>query len=195
MTGWVTSDPHSESITGRLIGAWFAYDFLPSGRSIFIHVEASSAWDARQAILRTRFAGPAGIAEVVAWRAGLHAAAASIPRLASFRLLVDLRGYEVAAMDPAVHKVHREVIPLFLSCHHFRSGFIDFFGVKGDIDRRHGDIRCLAVAHVHHEGPKMDLYRKTLSRQDENFFSSLSEAEAWITAQSGQFQPLEKNPI
>jgi hypothetical protein len=130
---------------------------------------------------------------VVSWRAGLYAAAASIPRLASFKLLVDLRGYEVATMDPAVHKVQREVIPNFLSSYHFRTGFIEFFGVKGEVVRNHEDIHCLAVAHIHHEGPKLDLYRKTLSREEESFFSSLPEAEAWISAMPVQLRPLEKH--
>ena len=154
---------------------------------------ASSAWDARQAILRTRFAGPSGIAEVVAWRAGLYAAAAAIPRLAAFKLLADLRGYEAAEMDPPVHKVQREVIPLFLSTYHFRTGFIDFFGVKGDIVRYREEAHCVGVAHVHHDGPKMDLYRQTLGREDESFFSALPEAEAWISGLPIQAKPLERN--
>jgi hypothetical protein len=172
----------------------FAAFFRLQGRAIVIRVMASSAWDARQAILRTRFPGPAGIAEVVAWRAGLYAAAASIPRLSSFKLLVDLRGYEVSVMEPSVHKVQREIVPIFLATYHFRTGFIDFFGVKGDTVRYREEAHCRGVAHVHHDAPKMELYRQTLGRDDESFFSSLPEAEAWIASVPLEPKPLEKHP-
>lgn len=96
-------------------------------------------------------------------------------------MLVDIRGYSVSDMDPTVHKVQREVIPLFLASHHFRTGFIDFFGVKGEIAASRDNATCLAVAHVHHDCPKMELYRQTLGREEEGFFCQLPEAEAWLS--------------
>lgn len=156
-----------------------------------ITVQPGTSWDPGRHILRTRFSGPAGIAQVVSWRAGLYAAAASIPRGAAFKLIVDARGYSVADIDPSVHKVQREVIPLFLATYHFRTGFIDFFGVKGEVVAAKEDARCMAVAHVHHECPKMELYRQTLGRADENFFCLIQEAESWITPIPLQVRPLE----
>ena len=135
---------------------------------------------AKTSILRTRFSSPAGIADVVSWRAGLSAAAAIMPRGASFKLLVDIRGYDVAKTNPTVHKVQREVVPIFLVAHSFRTGFIEFFGVKEDFVSSRKDAFCQAVAHLHHEEAKMNLYRQTLGRKVENFFSDLPEAETWL---------------
>lgn len=151
---------------------------------------AASAWDARQGVLRTRFCGVVGIGEVVAWRAGLYTAAAGIPRDTPFKMLVDIRGYSVTDMDPTVHKVQREVIPLFLAGHHFRTGFIDFFGVKGEITASRDNATCLAVAHVHHDCPKMELYRQTLGREEEAFFCQLPEAESWLSGFARNGRPL-----
>lgn len=158
-----------------------------------IIIPATTTWDPRSSILRTRFSGPAGIADVVSWRAGLYAAAALIRRGTSFKLLVDIRGYDVAAIDPSVHRVQREVIPIFLASHHFRTGFIDFFGVKGEISPSKEDALCTAVAHLHHEETKMNLYRQTLGRNVENFFSDLPEAEAWLVDMPWRMdEPLER---
>jgi hypothetical protein len=164
---------------------------VPEGSTIT--VQPGSTWDPTRSILRTRFSGPAGIAQVVSWRAGLYAAAAAIPARTVFKLLVDLRGYQVGSMDPSVHKVQRDVIPLFLATYHFRTGFIDFFGVKGEVIPIKEDARCIAVAHVHHEGPKVELYRQTLGRENETFFSQIQEAEAWISATPLGLRPAESS--
>lgn len=148
-------------------------------------------WNPGTGVLRTRFFGPAGIAQVVAWRAGLYAAAAGIPGDKAFKLLVDTRGYDPAEIEPAVHKVQREVIPLFLATHHFRTGFIEFFGVKGTVIASRKDAPCLAVAHVHHDGPKMDLYRQAMGRLEEDFFCLNQEAEAWLAGISLETRSLE----
>lgn len=162
-------------------------------REVLIIVPATTTWDPRSFILRTRFSSPAGIADVVSWRAGLYAAAAVIRRGSSFKLLVDIRGYDVASTDPSVHKVQREVVPIFLAAHHFRTGFIDFFGVKGDVSPSKEDAICVAVAHLHHEEPKMNLYRQALGREVENFFSDLPEAESWLSDFPWrQDEPLER---
>jgi hypothetical protein len=160
-----------------------------------ITVQPGSLWDPARNILRTRFTGPAGIAQVVSWRAGLYAAAAAIPRHGAFKLLVDIRGYQVAQTDPAVHKVQREVIPLFLATYHFRTGFIEFFGVKGEVVPVKEDARCMAVAHVHHESGKMELYRQTLGRENEGFFSQIQEAETWIASMPLSFRSLERTSL
>jgi hypothetical protein len=162
-------------------------------REVQILVPATTTWDSRSSILRTRFTSPAGIADVVSWRAGLYAAAAVIRRGTSFKLLVDIRGYDVAATDPSVHKVQRDVIPIFLAAHHFRTGFIDFFGVKGDLSPSKEDAVCVAVAHLHHEESKMHLYRQTLGRDVESFFSDLHDAENWLMDMPWrQDEPLER---
>ena len=145
-----------------------------------IIAHSASAWDSRSGILRTRLTGPTGPAEVVAWRASLYIAAARLPRGTHFKLLVDIRGYNVADVEPPVHQVQREVIPIFLANYHYRTGFLDFFGVKWDFGATKEDAYCVAVAHVHNECGKMDLYRQTLGREDEGFSCRLDEAEAWI---------------
>lgn len=153
---------------------------LPEG--LPITVQPGTSWDPSRSILRTRFSGPCGIAQVVTWRAGLYAAAALIPARSAFKLLVDIRGYQVGDIDPSVHKVQREVIPLFLATYHFRTTFIDYFGVKGEVVPIKEDARCTAVAHVHHDESKMGLYRQTLGRELEAFFHQIQDAEAWIQA-------------
>jgi hypothetical protein len=130
-------------------------------------------------LLRTRLSGLLRADDVDAWRDGLNRTAAAIPT--PFRMLVDIRGYEVAEQDPSVHRTQREVVPLFLAAHGFRPAFFDLFEAEPP-PPTDGAARCLAVAHVHHDAAKMAGYTERLGRAAERFFTDPGEAEAWLHA-------------
>ncbi len=119
-------------------------------------------------------------AEVAAWRDALYGAAAAVPPGVTFRTLADIRGYEVAEQERAVHAAMREVLPAFLAAHGFAVGF---WGLYGATPPPAGPgARCRAVAHVHHDRDKMDRYNELLATDVERFFDDRAAAAAWLAA-------------
>lgn len=131
-------------------------------------------------VLRTRLSGVLSAAEVGAWAADLEQAGRAIAFAHPFRMIVDIRGYEVAEQDPGVHRLQRLVIPTFLARHGFEVGYFRLFEVENSIAAEAGLARCIAVAHVHHDAGKMALYNERLATPAEAFFTDPEEAEAWI---------------
>lgn len=142
----------------------------------------SNEWSAEARLLTTRISGPVSLADVEAWIEGLRAAEDCIPPGEPFRMLIDLRGYEVADVDPEVHKVQREIIPRFLARHGFRAAYLSLFEESEELAIETDGPICAAAAHVHHDCNKMTLYDGRLGRANERFFCDLSEAEEWLAA-------------
>ncbi len=140
-----------------------------------------SRWNGGEHVLSTRIAGRVTLAEVEAWRDGLLAAAEEAADN-DFRMLIDICGYEVADVAPEVHKVQREVIPLFLLEHGHRTRLLELFpdAVVPEVPRRGGAI--VAVAHIHHDEGKMALYDQKLGAPDERFFTERASAVAWLAS-------------
>ncbi len=137
-------------------------------------------YDPATATLHSRVSGVLPSADVTAWRDALYRTAAAIPRRAAFRVLADIRGYEVAEQERAVHAVMREVLPVFLAEHGFVVGFWRLYeavppaAIPG--------ARCRAVAHVHHDRDKMDRYNELLGSDAERFFDDGTAAREWLDA-------------
>lgn len=140
-------------------------------------------WEEATGILLSRLSGSVGAEEVRRWQAMLAAELARIPDGGRFKLLSNLHSYEPASLD--AHKEFRNVIPETLMQYGFRPAFLDLFGVKDvEIRATHGVI-CTALAHVHHDAEKMNGYRQDLGRQNEQFFTEVARAEAWLREQAG----------
>ncbi len=137
-------------------------------------------WSPAEGILRTRLSGVLTPEQVQRWREEIDRAGESIPAGREFGMLVDIRGYEVSEQDPAVHRVQREIVPTFLARHGFEVGFFRLFEVENTIARDPTRARCVAVAHVHHDRAKMELYTEKLGTEREGFFPGPGEAEAWL---------------
>ena len=138
----------------------------------------STDWHPDDTLLVTRITGTLSLGDVQAWQYDLDQHAARLP--ATFKLLVDLRGYEVSDQAPEVHRLQREVIPLFLARHGVIVGFFDLFGTTPSDLPATRQARCIAVAHVHHDAAKMALYNERLGRPEERFFTDPAEARAWL---------------
>lgn len=139
---------------------------------------AETHWEVDHALLVTRLQGTVQMSEVQQWAAALQRALAHLADNTSFKLLVDLHGYEPQQMS--AHKAMRTVIPMTLARYGFRTALLDLFeGADLPLELTRG-IRCTAVAHVHHETEKMTAYDHRLGRSNEHFFTAYQQAEAWL---------------
>jgi hypothetical protein len=140
----------------------------------------TSHWNSDEATLVTRLSGPIDLDGILNWKSGLYEAAEKIPADSRFKMLIDIRGYEVADIDREAHKVQREVIPIFLAEHDFRAGYLDLFPEVPDIDVAKRGPVCITVAHVHHDCSKMENYNSRFGRENEQFFCDVEAAEQWL---------------
>ena len=137
-------------------------------------------WDAADGVLISRLSGTVSVADVGRWKAELRATLAAVPDGGSFRLLSDMSGYAPAGLE--AHKVMRVVIPLLLAAHGFRTGLVDMAGGEEPAVTTTRGIRCVAVAHVHHDAGKMALYQERVGGATERFFTDPGAALAWVRA-------------
>ncbi len=138
-----------------------------------------SKWDPATGILRTDLTGPVTTDDVAAWREGLHREVASIPDGTSFRLLLNLVGFEPATID--AHKAMRTVVPEILARHGLRPAFIDLFDERpAMVITTSRGVRCIAFANVHHDEAKMTDYEQRIGKPNQKFFTDVSAAEAWL---------------
>lgn len=140
--------------------------------------EYGAHWDSATGLLLVRMTGVPDERDVVRWEAAVQEALAGIPADTRIRVLVDLRGYEVADVPWAVHRRQREVVPRFLLKLGHRAGYLTILDAPPAPDPSPG--RVVAVAHVHHDRDKMDLYQMALSRRNERYFTAPAEALEWM---------------
>ncbi len=130
-------------------------------------------------LIVTRLASPVTIDEIRAWKASLDEEVARVPDGGAFRLLVDLRDYESGANREA-HQEMRAVIPTLLARHGLRTALLDLFPeATVEIGSERGVV-CTAVAYVHHNVEKMEMFNEQLTREREQFFTEREAAETWI---------------
>lgn len=139
---------------------------------------ADSSWDAERCLLVTRLQGMTSLEDVRRWKDSLSRALGRIAEGGTFRLLVDLFGYEYAILT--VHKEMRSIVPLMLAAHGFRTALLDLFDRVDLPTTRTRGITCVAVAHVNHDVDKMAEYDRRLGRANERFFSDSNTAQDWI---------------
>ncbi len=138
-----------------------------------------SGWDAERGWLVTELRETVGRAAVEAWRAGLMETVDGIPDGTSFKLLLDLSGYEPASLD--AHKAMRDVVPSLLVAHGLRPAFLDLFPeAEEPVIRTERDVVCVAFANVHHDPEKMAGYEERIATVNQRFFTSRSAAEEWL---------------
>ncbi len=141
---------------------------------------ADSLWNPMDRVLATRIGGNTDLAGVAEWRGSLARELSRIEDGSTFKIIVDLRGYEIA--DLAAHQEMRAIIPLTLAEYGFRTALLDLFeGVELPLRNRYG-ISCVAAAHVHHDEGKMTAYDRELGRSNERFFTNYRRALEWIQA-------------
>lgn len=142
-------------------------------------MDLSSHLDPSTGVLRTHLTGTVDVADVAEWVAGLRLAVASVPDGGTFRLLVDLHGYEPASLD--AHRDMRLVVPELLARHGMAPAVAGLFDdaepVPVTVER---GVRCTAMANVHHDPEKMARYADTVGGAHQQFFHDPTAAEAWL---------------
>jgi hypothetical protein len=138
-----------------------------------------TTWDPDSRMLRTHLTGAVGVDDVLQWRDGLHQQLRQVPGGGTFRLLLNLTGFEPLNLD--AHKAMRTVVPELLASHGMRPAFIDLFEdgteVPVTVQRQ---VRCTAFANVHHDPEKMGRYERLIGKPDQRFFTEWGTAEAWL---------------
>lgn len=129
-------------------------------------------------LLVTRLSGILNEEDIVAWKASLEAALATVPDNGSFKILVNLHGFQ--AENYEVHKKYRVIIPLLLAGYGYRIGYLDMFPEADVVLRNTRGIRCLAMANVHHDNTKMEDYSRRFSGPAEAYFTVPGDALDWI---------------
>jgi hypothetical protein len=154
-------------------------DFRGSEPVIVEMTPVGSTWDAGRCVLETRLPGPVTLEDVSAWKDGLAHEVSCVPDGTRFKLLVDLRGFDPGSVE--VHKAMREVVPRLLAAHGMRPAFIDLFDDRPEVAvTTTRGIECTAFANVHHDAAKMQNYESRIAKPNQRFFTSRSEAEAWL---------------
>jgi len=148
-------------------------------RDIMEEKTFKTEWRDCARILATWLSGPVDLGDVNRWRDDLYDISTHIPAASQFKMLVDLRGYDVDQIAREVHQVQREIIPRFLAGYKFRVALLDLFEV-GELSVPERNAVCTAVAHVHHDCNKMELYDQSLGRPYEYFFCHIADAETWL---------------
>lgn len=132
----------------------------------------------RTRILTTRLTGAVTTDDVQRWKESLERDVATIPDGGTFKLLLDLRGYEPADLE--AHKAMRVVIPRFLADYGLRPALLDLFP-EADLPLRNlRGVTCTAFANVHHDAAKMQNYEERIGRANQRFFTEPDEARAWL---------------
>jgi hypothetical protein len=142
-------------------------------------VVGSSHWDRQQRLLVTQLTGTVDVDDVDAWRLALLDAVERIPDGTSFKLLLDLTGYEPASLD--AHRHMRMVVPDLLIAHGLRPAFVDLYpDAPEPVVIQDRGVVCVAFANVHHDETKMARYEEQIATANQRFFTSRSAAEEWL---------------
>jgi hypothetical protein len=138
-----------------------------------------SEWDPVTGILRTNLTGPVTIDDVAAFREGLYRELAEIPDGGTFRLLLNLHGFEPVNLE--AHKAMRTIVPEILARHGLRPAFIDLFDERPEVEITVSrGVRCIAFANVHHDEVKMTSYEQRIGQPNQRFFTDVNAAEIWL---------------
>lgn len=138
-----------------------------------------SEWDSLIGVLRTDLTGAVTVDDVSVWREQLRGELEKIPDGTTFRMLLNLHGFEPESID--AHKAMRTVVPEILISHGMRPAYIDLFDEKPEVDIKNSrGILCTAFANVHHDEQKMASYEERIGKPNQKFFNNLASAETWL---------------
>jgi hypothetical protein len=138
-----------------------------------------TTWDENTKIVTTQYKGPVTAKDAVKWTKSLWDVLNQLPSNSTFKLLVDLHGFEPDNLE--AHKVSKHIIPDVLTKHNLRSAYLDLFDQRPEatISSTRG-IQCTAFANVHHDQNKMDDYRERIGTPNQQFFTSVDQAREWL---------------
>ena len=137
-------------------------------------------WHPEERLVISQLSGELEIADIEKWEDSLKTTLDRIEGNTTFRIFLNMYGF--AAVDIAAHKRFRSVVPTILADYGWKVGYVDLFEEEAKAMKysRTRGIRCIAAAHSHHDGTKMDLYEAKCSSPSERFFVDPLEARKWI---------------
>lgn len=141
-------------------------------------IVTQSNWNSKEKLITTQISGDVTLADVQEWGASLQEALNEVPDNGSFKIMVDLHGFQ--AVNFEVHKAFREIIPHTLSHYGWRVGYLDLFPEANVTLTNNRGIQCKAAVHVHHDETKIRNYDENYSRENERFFIDPTVAKQWI---------------
>jgi hypothetical protein len=139
---------------------------------------ASTQWYQTEQLVVTKLSGKVNSNHVQQWKESLDAVFKNIPEHTSFKMLVDLHGFEAESTE--VHKEYRSIIPLLLADYGYRIGYLDMFPEATVELRNIRGIQCVAMANVHHNADKMQDYETRFSKPHEHYITEPDKAMSWI---------------
>jgi hypothetical protein len=131
-----------------------------------------------QDLVITRLTGLLNFEDIQNWKLSLEEALIQVPDNSSFRILVNQHGFKAENFE--VHKVYRNIMPLFLASYGYRIGYLDMFPEATVELKNTRGIKCIAIAIVHHDESKMKDYQQKFSSEKEQYFTAPDQAEYWI---------------
>lgn len=140
-----------------------------------------SSWDNDRKLFFTQISGMISFNDVKTWKEDMNQESKNIPPDTEFTFLVDERQYEFENMD--VHKCKRDVIPEFLA----RYGIIlsalpeeDKKALMENTELNTKNIRCVAMAMVHHDVDKMLELDKAYGTDQQKYLSDMNAATKFL---------------
>ncbi|MBW0434515.1 hypothetical protein HGB47_12895 [Leptospira yasudae] len=136
-------------------------------------------WDPKQKLVTTKISGKVEIEDVEAWEKSLLDSLAQIPDNGTFKIFINLHGFEAANLE--AHKRFRSIIPQILSDYGWKVGYVNLFEESKSMRFQNlRGIRCLAAVHVHQDETKIGNYEEKFGKENEHFYTDPIRAKNWI---------------
>lgn len=145
-----------------------------------MNIVADTKWYPEQQLLVTQLSGKIELKHVEAWKSSLVSALSLVPDNSSFKILIDLFGFE--AVDTETHKAYRTIVPTLLAAYNYRIGYLDMFPEAEVVLKKERGIVCVAMANIHHNQSKMTDYQNRFSSAHEQYFSDIESGLNWINS-------------
>jgi hypothetical protein len=138
-----------------------------------------STWLPEEKLVITQISGEVDVAEIEAWDRSLQEALAKIEDNGTFKILVNLHGFQAANL--AAHKRFRTIIPATLANYGWKAGYVNLFEEAAGMQlTRTRGIACVAAVHVHQDQSKIEKYDSLFGKETERFFTDPFLGESWI---------------
>ncbi|PJZ46380.1 hypothetical protein [Leptospira brenneri] len=136
-------------------------------------------WDESNHLVTTRITGAVTETEILSWKQGLENTFANLPSGTKFKIFVNLHGLNPASVS--AHKSYRDIIPLLLSKHNWRVGYLDLFEEANNLKlTSENGVECVAAVHCHHDSYKITEYERKFGKESEHFYDDPQSSEIWI---------------
>jgi hypothetical protein len=141
---------------------------------------AETTWIPEKQLVVTHLSGEAEQTGIETWEASLQEALAQIPDDSTFRILVNIHGFQAADLE--AHKTFRTIVPLTLAAYGWKVGYVNLFEeeAKNLVYTSTRGIKCVAAAHCHQDATKIERYQTRFGRPNEQFFTDPEQARRWL---------------